>query len=112
MENETMVIWEAPKFTPPEFRLYYDSDGKVITYTCEKLDGEYVVIDALTFAEARPDVRVIKGKVVRVHNVVVVAKLIPDNEEGQLCATEDISIIPNDRFPGEKQKWKLNINEY
>ena len=57
--DEVITIWESPKVDKPEFRLYYDDKGYVITYTCEKLEGNYIVIDALAFAEARPDVRVV-----------------------------------------------------
>jgi hypothetical protein len=62
-QEEFMIIWEAPKIEPPEFRLYYDEHGAVVCYTGDKsITGNYIVIDALTFAQARPDVRVINGK--------------------------------------------------
>jgi hypothetical protein len=50
-QEEYILTWEAPKIEPPEFRLYYDEKGNVICYTCEKLEGNYVIIDAQTFAE-------------------------------------------------------------
>ena len=31
--------------TTIEYRLYYDSKGCIISYTCEKLAGNYIVID-------------------------------------------------------------------
>ena len=46
--QEYIIIWEAPKIEPPEFRLYYDDKGSVITYTCDKIPGNYIVIDAKT----------------------------------------------------------------
>ena len=101
-EEEYVVIWEAPVLEKPEFRLYYDETGHVITYTCEKLDGNYIVIDALTFAEARPDVRVIDGELLRNSTATIVSKLRP-NDSGILCEVEDISIITNT----EGQYWKL-----
>ena len=84
-EQDVVIIWEAPKIIPPEFRLYYDEKGNVVTYTCEKLDGNYIVIDALTFAQARPDVRVIDGKISTVQPAMVVTKLMPDDNNGTLC---------------------------
>jgi hypothetical protein len=111
-ENDDVVIlWEAPKIVPPEFRLYYDEKGKVICYTCEKLDGNYIIIDALTYAEGRPDIRVIDGKIVKVATNVVITKLVPDTNEGKWCVKEDVSIITDSSYKGEKTKWKLNLYE-
>lgn len=109
-ENEEYIlIWEAPKIEKPEFRLYYDNKGQVVCYTCEKLEGDYIVIDALTYAEARPDVRVLDGKVVKISSNAVVSKLVPDDIEGMLCAKEDVSVLISS-YKGKKiktQRWKL-----
>lgn len=109
IEEETVIIWEAPKIVPPEFRLYYDDKGHVVTYTCEKLEGNYIVIDALTFAQARPDVRVVNGKISTVQPAMVITKLTPSETEGTSCAVEDLSVLVNDA--SESQKWKLSIYE-
>lgn len=90
--EEYVIIWEAPEIVTPEFRLYYDDKGYLICYTCEKLEGNYLVIDALTFAESRPDVRVTDGRLVRASTGSVISKLQSDTE-GVLCEVEDISII-------------------
>ena len=57
--------WEPPP--PPEYRLYYDDNGNVLFYAGEPTDSEhkYIVIDAQTFAEARPDIKVVDGQIVR-----------------------------------------------
>ena len=57
--------WEPPP--PPEYRLYYDDNGNVLFYSGEPIESEhkYIVIDAQTLAEARPDLKVIDGKIVR-----------------------------------------------
>ena len=61
-ENEEYItVWEAPKIEAPEFRLYYKKDGSVDFYTCDNPEGNYIVIDAGVFAEARPDIKVIDG---------------------------------------------------
>ena len=61
-DEDYVLVFEAPKIEPPEFRLYYDEEtGKVLFYTCEKPEGKYLVIDSVTFACARQDVRVIDG---------------------------------------------------
>lgn len=108
------ILWEAPKIEPPEFRLYYDDTGKVVTYTCEKLDGNFIIIDAMTFAEARPDVRVIDERLIRAVSCSVVSKLVKDKKEGLTCAADDVSIIiDNADSTGNiiKQKWKLETYE-
>lgn len=110
-QEETFFFYEAPKILPPEFRLYYDEKGNVITYTCEKLEGNYIVIDALTFAQARPDVRVIDGRISTVQPAMVITKLMPNDANGTLCAEEDVSIIVQPNHSGKIQKWNLNIYE-
>jgi hypothetical protein len=90
--------------------LYYDNNGKVICYTGDKsIEGNYIVIDALTFAEGRPDVRVIDGKLSRAQPNALVYKLMPsDNDDAIMCASDDVSIITNE---GPVTKWILNIYE-
>jgi hypothetical protein len=111
-QEEFIVLWEAPKLEPPEFRLYYDEHGAVVCYTGDKsTTGNYIVIDVLTFAQARPDVRVINGKISTVSPNAVVHKLMPSNDEGIDCSLEDISIVVDDLYFDKKQKWKLTTYE-
>lgn len=101
-EEEYVITWEAPVIDKPEFRLYYDDKGQVVTYTCEKLEGDYVVVDATTFAEARPDVHVVDGKVIRAGAGAVISRLVR-GDTGVLCEAEDVSIITE----VDGQYWKL-----
>jgi hypothetical protein len=111
-QQEYIVIWEQPKMEPPEFRLYYDENGAVICYTGDKSTiGNYIVIDAQTFAAARPDLRVIDGRISTASPKSVVYKLMPNLDEGVECIAEDISIIADSLYKGKTQKWKLNIYE-
>lgn len=110
-EQEYVIIWEAPVIEKPEFRLYYDDKGYVLFYTCDKVDGNYIVIDPMTFAEARPDVRVVDGHISKISSGCVITKLIPNKIEGTLCASEDVSILVSAVDNVEKTKWKLNIYE-
>lgn len=77
-----------------EFRLYYDDAGKVLCYTCEEAVGNFIIIDAQTYAECRIDVRVIDGKIVKYNEGAVISKLIP-SIIGTQCASYDINIIAN-----------------
>lgn len=109
-QEEYIILWEAPKIEPPELRLYYDETGAVICYCGDKsLQGNYIVIDNETFAAARPDVKVINGKISTVAPNAIVQKLMPDDTEGITCATDDMSIIVDDQ--DDHIKWKLNIYE-
>lgn len=109
---DNVIIFEAPKIEKPEFRLYYDEQGKVICYTCEKLEGNFVVIDANTFAEGRPDIRVVDGKISKINPHSVISKLKPNSEQGITCAQEDISIVVDENYDGNITLWKLVTNEY
>lgn len=108
---EHVLIWEPKPLPKIEFRLYYDDKGKVICYTCEHLEGNYIVIDAETYASGRPDVRVIDGKISTVAPSAIVTKLIADEHDGTECAYEDVSIVVDSSYTGKKQKWKLDIHE-
>lgn len=105
-EEGYIVLFEAPEIVTPEFRLYYDEKGKVICYTCEKLEGNYIIIDSITFAQARPDIRVIDGKITTVVSNAVVSKLMPC-DYGQTCAKHDISLIVGKEFKGEIRDWRM-----
>ena len=108
--DEEMFIWEVPIIEKPEFRLYFDDLGSVVCYTCEKLEGNYIVIDALAFAEGRYDVRVVEGRVIKDAPNATIIRLIPSTE-GTLCAAEDLSVIVNEDDDIEKQYWKLAVYE-
>jgi hypothetical protein len=107
---EHVLIWEPKPLVKPEFRLYYDDKGKVLFYTCEKPEGDYIVIDATTYAIGRHDIRVVDGKISTVAPNAVVSKLMPNNG-GVACAEEDVSIVVDDNYKGKTIKWKLNIYE-
>lgn len=108
MTTETIVLWEPSTLEKPEFRLYYDEEGNVLTYTTEKLPGNFIVIDKMTFAEARPDVKVFEGLLIRKSNLTVVSKLVP-NIEGISCSIDDISILDNS---SNTINWSLKTREY
>jgi hypothetical protein len=105
-EEGYIVLFEAPEIKTPEFRLYYDDKGKVICYTCEELAGNFIIVDAITFAQARPDVRVVDGRITTVTSNAVVSKLMP-SDFGQQCTKQDISIVVSKEFTSETTNWKM-----
>ena len=89
-----------------EFRLYYDDNGKVLCYTCEKLEGNYIVIDSDTYHQCRPDVYVIDGKIVKQNEITVIRKLKPSTK-GITCDNDDICMISD-----TGTTWDLTVNEF
>ena len=101
-DEEYVIVWEAPELIKPEFRLYYDNRGNVLFYTCEKPNGNYIVIDTQTYAEARPDITVVDGRIVREGSSTISSRLHLATD-GTLCEAEDVSVIAE----ADGQYWKL-----
>ena len=99
-------VFEPPP--PPEFGLYYDDKGNVLFYTGEKPEGNYIVVDTQTFAEARMDVRVIDGVIRHNSTITQVYKLKPTTE-GTLTHVDDVSLILED--DNEGVYWNFDIKE-
>jgi hypothetical protein len=94
-----------------EYRLYFDEDGKVITYTCDKLPGNnFIVVSKEQFAEARSDILVKNGKVVYTHKVHNTYKFELNSEEGIRCSKYDVSILV-DETESEFNYWKMTVYE-
>ena len=95
----------------PEFRLYYDKNGKPLYYTCEQLEGTYIVVNAQTYAEGRYDVRVIDGKIANTSEFVYTQKLIPSST-GYTCAKENVNIVASKEYVGETITWDVKNYEH
>ena len=91
----------------PEFRLYYDENGKVLLYTCDKPEGNYIVIDSDTYFQSRFDIKVVEGKITKIYDKMLVAKLEISNL-GTSCYFNDVSIIYDSV---NSKKWSLKTNE-
>ena len=121
MENEELdlgtMLFEYSKTIEPklpvplEFRLYYRDDGSIITYSCEELEGNYIVVDAETFAMGRQDIRVIDSKIQVIEPTFIVTKLI-EAADGISCAAEDINIPVSDDHEGDSKKWEIKQDEF
>jgi len=110
-DEKKELFWEYVPPQPVEFRLYYDEKGSIITYTCEKLPGNYLVINAQTFAECRPDLTVVDGKLVKLVPEVFLSLLTKSNN-GTKCASEDVTILVSDDYAGDTTHWELKRHEY
>lgn len=110
-DDTSQLFWEVSTPEPVEFRLYYDDKGSIITYTCEKLPGNYLVIDAQVFAEGRPDLTVVDGKLVKLVPEVFLS-LLTKSVNGTKCASEDVTILVSDDYAGDTTHWELKKHEY
>jgi hypothetical protein len=93
-----------------EFRLYYNDNGEVICYTCENLQGNYILVDRQTFAEGNPHVKVIEGKVIKPSSLVSIIKYLQSNQ-GITCAKEDISIVVDSNYTEDIITWEEKLYE-
>jgi hypothetical protein len=110
INGEEQVLFEEVENTEVEFRLYYDNDGKVLFYTCEKPEGNYIVIDSQTYAEMRHDIKIVNGQITKLVPGIIISKLKPNSHEGTICAEEDVSIVVTEEFK-DKRKWKFHEYE-
>lgn len=90
-----------------EYRVYYDSDGKIITYTTELLDGDSVVITREQYSEARHDAKVIDGQLTMTNRISHVYKLARSTE-GVRTSKYDVGVISDDE---NDQYWSVTANE-
>lgn len=91
----------------PEFRLYYSETGSVLFYTCDKPEGNFIVIDSQTYFESRFDIKIVDKKIVPLYDKKLIAKLMP-SVTGISCYNSDISIV----YDGSNsKKWNLKIYE-
>jgi hypothetical protein len=90
----------------PEFRLYYNEDGSIICYSCEKLSGNYIIIDAQTYAECRQNVIVDDCKIEIIKPLLMMQKLV-ESTLGTRCAIEDINIVVSDDYSGNTIQWEM-----
>lgn len=78
-----------------EYRVYYDDTGKIITYTTEKLDGNYLIITWQEYIECRFDAKIVNSKLVKQNIKKTIAKFTKSTS-GTKCSSYDINILVDD----------------
>jgi hypothetical protein len=74
----------------------------------EDLPGNYIEVDAQTYAVALFCVRVVDQKLIHVQPKIQVKKLQP-NTSGTPCSTVDVCVVVSEQQP--HTKWKISNNE-
>ena len=113
MNDTTENFWKAwaepvPEPAPVFSRLYYDEQGNPLCYSMEHLPGNYIDIDAETYARSSSRVRVVDGKLIHVVPKKSTSKLVP-GETGTPCAPQDVSVVVSE--DQSHTKWSLKSNE-
>ena len=93
-EQLARMFQSLPEPKPVVLKLYYDDAGQPIVYSCDMLDGNYIEVDAETFAIASMQVRVVNGVLKHMPITVYSNKLVPGTS-GVMCHFCDVSIVVN-----------------
>lgn len=94
-----------------EPRVYFDDNGKIICYTCEELDGNFITIDAKTYAISDPSLMVVNNELVKREPTVITRKLEPSDSGVKTCK-ENVAIVVSDSYEGKTTTWELKEYEY
>ena len=109
MNETTDNFWEAfNNFKWPDppkifWRLYHDDQGRPLFYSMEDLPGNYIDIDAETFAMSPGNVRVVNGQLTYT-DTKTYNKLVP-NGQGTPCAPNNVCIVVDPDQPNTQ--WSL-----
>ena len=98
------ILSSAPLPRPISYRLYHDNNGRPLFYSMEDLPGQWIEIDALTYAQAPMDVLVQHGAIVVLPRKSSVTKLRPSSE-GMACDPKDICLVVSTNSP--HIKWSI-----
>jgi hypothetical protein len=108
-EEEFWAILHAiPEPVEPIRRLYYNELGEPLFYAAEDLPGNYIDVDAETFARASSRVRVKNGQLISTVTHQVAQKLTPA-DYGTPCDTRDVCVVVNAEQP--HTKWTIKTYE-
>lgn len=105
---EAMAHFKWPEPRPVSYRLYYDGHGKPVVYSMEDLPGDYIEVDAETYAISSFWMRVVDQKLIPVLPTVTVQKLQP-SDNGTACDPRDVCVVVTEQQ--SHIKWSLTAND-
>jgi hypothetical protein len=92
----------------PSYRIYYDDDGRPTCYTVDDLPGNYIEVDVETYVNSNRNIRIVDGKIEKISQPVMVAKLTPA-ESGVSCHPDNVAVVVDSAQP--HTKWSLKHHE-
>ncbi len=96
LESLMSTLSEAAPPPPTEYRVYYNPDGSIITYTMQAIPGDYITITADQYAQGRHDAKVLDGQLVFTHRKHQVFKLERNSTDGYKVSKYDVCIPVSD----------------
>lgn len=106
IKQAVAMLQAMPEPDPVSWRLYYDDQGRPLTYSMEALPGNYIEIDAATYHRGPLNVRVVNGELRYIQHTWS-QKLVP-SERGTACLPTDVTIVV-DQEP--RQYWSRKLYE-
>jgi hypothetical protein len=100
------ILHQVPETKPVFFRLYYDDLGAPVIYTMEHLPGNYIEVDAETYARAPSNVCVKNGQLIEII-INRSQKLVP-GDIGTPCHPHDVAVVVtgSDNTQWKKQQYE------
>lgn len=106
-EQAAAMLGLMPEPQPVFWRLYHNAEGYPICYSMEHLPGNYIDVDAETFARGDMRVRVIDNKL-KLIKPVWGHKLVP-TDQGTACHPNNVAVVVNNNQ--QHQCWSKKIYE-
>jgi hypothetical protein len=101
------ILHNMPKPKPVFMRLYHSEQGEPICYSMDDLPGNYIDVDAETYARSPMNLRVINGQIKYI-NTTQGEKLVP-SDTGYCCYPNSVDIVVTEQEP--HTKWSKRIYE-
>ena len=103
------ILHSTPEPLPVFWRLYYNDLGQPVCYSMEDLPGNYIDIDAETFALAHANVRVV-DRMLKYITTRTSEKIVPGTT-GTLCHPQSVAVVVTQNgTPWSKQTYGLESN--
>jgi len=95
------ILLDVPEIKPVFFRLYYDELGAPVIYTMDDLPGNYIDVDAETYARTPHNVRVQNGQLIEI--IINRSQKIVPGDTGTPCHANDVAVVTTG---GDSIHWK------
>jgi len=92
----------------PSYRIYYDEQGRPLSYSADDLPGNYIEVDAATFSLPDWNIRIVDGKIVKIRPPVLISKLVP-SDSGITCSPNNVCVVVEHDQPNTK--WSVKHRE-